>query len=708
MVENVVIIGSGPAGLSAALYTAREGFNPLLIKGSGAGGQLLLTTDIENYPGYDKIAGPELIRLMEQQATSFGTRFLEGDVTKVELSAKPIRLHVNDTVIETLTLIISTGASSKWIGLPSEKNFTGRGVSSCATCLLPSSLVVTNPSVKQIKNITKGVKVLTHKGRFKKVIEVSRQRYKGKVIKFKTRFFRSEPTTLTPNHPVLVRELNRGTGPNYHNFNWSEPFWIPAGKIGNNHIVMYPIPKEVRKIKYLEISKILNLPTDKNQSVKLGHETYSSHRITNKIPLTKPFARLIGYYLSEGFAHSRGVSFAFSKDEIDYVNDCKSIIENTFHIKPTSKLEKSVIRVTVSSLILSMLFEKLFGKYSHTKKLPQKFVLLNSDLQKEIVNGIWRGDGSVRKTDFIITSSSRELIEQLKIILLRLGVLPGVEKRKFSTLRHSNIDGREVEFKKDVYQIVIGGPWAKIMGEIVKEIPEMAKTRRHNNYHAWIMDGYAHLPIKKVWHPSHDGFVYNLAVEGDNTYVTTNSIVHNCDGAFFKNKDVIVVGGGDTAMEDSLFLTRFANNVTIVHRKDSFRASKIMQERVFANPKIKVIWDTVVEEVTGDRKVTGARVKNVKTNQITEMKVDGVFIAIGHQPNTSLFKEQLELDKDGYIITKDDVLTNIEGVYAAGDVADRFYKQAVTAAASGVKAALRVREYLSMMKFEEEQRAKRQ
>ncbi|MDE1827783.1 MAG: thioredoxin-disulfide reductase [Candidatus Micrarchaeota archaeon] len=314
MVESVVIIGSGPAGLSAALYTAREGFNPLLIKGSGAGGQLLLTTDIENYPGYGKIAGPELIRLMEEQATSFGTRFLEGDVTKVELGSKPIRLHVNDTVIETLTLIVSTGASSKWIGLPSEKNFTGRGVSSCATC----------------------------------------------------------------------------------------------------------------------------------------------------------------------------------------------------------------------------------------------------------------------------------------------------------------------------------------------------------------------------------------------------------DGAFFKNKEVIVVGGGDTAMEDSLFLTRFASSVTIVHRRDAFKASKIMQQRVLSNPKIKVIWDTVVEEITGDRKVTGVKIKNVKSNQITEMKIDGVFVAIGHQPNTSLFVGQLDLDKDGYIAAKDDVLTNIEGVYAAGDVADRFYKQAVTAAASGVKAALRVREHLSMMKFEEEQRAKHQ
>ncbi|MDE1804733.1 MAG: thioredoxin-disulfide reductase [Candidatus Micrarchaeota archaeon] len=312
MVENVVIIGSGPAGLSAAIYTAREEFSPLLIKGTGAGGQLLLTTDVENYPAFERIAGPQLIRSMEQHATKFGTRFLEGDVTRVDLSAKPIKVYLGETVIETNSLIISTGASSKWMGLQSEKNFIGRGVSSCATC----------------------------------------------------------------------------------------------------------------------------------------------------------------------------------------------------------------------------------------------------------------------------------------------------------------------------------------------------------------------------------------------------------DAVFFKNKDVIVVGGGDTAMEDSLFLTKFVNSVTVVHRRDSLRASKIMQQRALTNPKIKFIWDTAVEEVLGDKKVSGAKLRNLKTDQVTEMKTDGIFVAIGHQPNTELFKGQLELDDQGYIITKDDVLTNIRGVYAAGDVADRFYKQAITAAASGVKAALRVREYLSMLKFEEEQKAK--
>ena len=168
-----------------------------------------------------------------------------------------------------------------------------------------------------------------------------------------------------------------------------------------------------------------------------------------------------------------------------------------------------------------------------------------------------------------------------------------------------------------------------------------------------------------------------------------------CDGPFFRNKDVIVVGGGDTAMEDSEFLTKFAKSVTIVHRKDSFRASKVMQQKVLANPKIKVIWNSTVDEIIGDEKhVTGVKMKNTSTNQTSSMPIDGVFVAIGHIPNTSFLKGKLKVDERGFLVTKDEVLTEIEGVFIAGDVSDPFYKQAATAASSGVKAALHAREYL--------------
>lgn len=168
-----------------------------------------------------------------------------------------------------------------------------------------------------------------------------------------------------------------------------------------------------------------------------------------------------------------------------------------------------------------------------------------------------------------------------------------------------------------------------------------------------------------------------------------------CDAAFYKGKQVIVIGGGDTAMEDSLFLTRFATSVTIVHRRDAFRASKIMQDRIFANPKIKVIWNTTIYEIKGDAKVNSVALINMINGEMKEMPIDGVFIAIGYEPNSKIFQGQLQLDNLGYIITKEEVKTDIEGVFVAGDVADRRYRQAATAIGSGVKAALCVRAYLS-------------
>jgi thioredoxin reductase (NADPH) len=304
MAENVIIIGSGPAGLAAALYTAREDFKPLVIKGTGSGGQLLLTNTVENYPAFPNgVLGSELVDLMRQQAERFGTRFVEGDVTEIDLSSRPFKIKVGDQPYESKTVIIATGASARWLGIESEKRFIGKGVSSCATC----------------------------------------------------------------------------------------------------------------------------------------------------------------------------------------------------------------------------------------------------------------------------------------------------------------------------------------------------------------------------------------------------------DGAFAKGKDVIVVGGGDTAMEDSSFLTRFANSVTIVHRRDEFRASKIMQNKVMANPKIKVIFNTVIEEIVGDAKVSWVKLKNVNTNEVTELPVQFVFVAVGYVPNTSFLKGKLELDEQGYIVAKDEVKTSIDGVFVAGDVADRKYRQAVTAAASGTKAALEVREYFQRL-----------
>ena len=170
-----------------------------------------------------------------------------------------------------------------------------------------------------------------------------------------------------------------------------------------------------------------------------------------------------------------------------------------------------------------------------------------------------------------------------------------------------------------------------------------------------------------------------------------------CDGAFFKDKETVVVGGGDTAMEEATFLTRFSTKVTIVHRRNQLRASRIMQDRAFANSRISFVWDSVVDEIYGDRQsgVKGVRFKNVTNDKTTDFRTDGVFMAIGHQPNTAIFQGQLEMDELGYLKVKPgSTYTNVAGVFAAGDVADKVYRQAVTAAGTGCMAALDAERWL--------------
>lgn len=187
-----------------------------------------------------------------------------------------------------------------------------------------------------------------------------------------------------------------------------------------------------------------------------------------------------------------------------------------------------------------------------------------------------------------------------------------------------------------------------------------------------------------------------LGIEGEKRLTGFGvSACATCDGFFFREKELVVVGGGDSAMEEALFLTKFATKVTVIHRRDSFRASTIMSERVLNHPKIDVIWNTVVEGITGDKTVDGVKLHNIETGERSDFRTDGVFVAIGHTPNTKVFEGHLDLDEAGYILTDPGrTETSVEGVYAAGDVTDKVYRQAITAAGLGCQAALDAERWL--------------
>ena len=255
---------------------------------------------------------------------------------------------------------------------------------------------------------------------------------------------------------------------------------------------------------------------------------------------------------------------------------------------------------------------------------------------------------------------------------------------------------------------VIQGPW------LMQQMEEQAKSVGTNMIHDIIVD--VDLTTQPLRCVGDSGDIYTadtliistgaqaswLGLASEQKYQGFGvSACATCDGFFYRDKPVCVIGGGNTAVEEALYLTNFASKVTLIHRRDTLRAEKILQDRLLRHEKIEVLWDHVLEEVLGDNQppgVTGARVRNVKTDAVTDLAVDGVFVAIGHVPQTELFKGKLAMDDEGYLLTApDSTATEVPGVFAAGDVQDKIYRQAVTAAGTGCMAALEVERYFGAL-----------
>lgn len=716
--RKVVILGSGPAGLTAAIYAARANLQPLVIDGPQPGGQLTITTDVENYPGFAKgIMGPDLMNEFRGQAERFGTEIINVWIKKVDLSQRPFTLYGQEspesetvsTVIKAETLIISTGASAKWLGIPGEapapEGLGGYGVSACATCLPAGSNIIANSSPRAIDKLEEGQRVLTHKGEFQPVAGHGSRHYKGKLIKVVPRYFREEPTFLTPEHPVLTTTLQRGTGGNYWKMTWTQPEWTPAGELNSSHILLYPVIRGTYDREFISLSELLGLQLNEEGNTHFQHQTATSRQIPDKIFIDGDFMRLAGYFLAEGCITSRGINFYFGPNEQHYVEDVAAIMEKHFSYKPRVKKENSVYRVECYAGILRDLFEKLFGKYSYQKSVPHWFMFLPVEKQAELIKGFWRGDEGTKKLGFVLVTNSPKLVTQFKMILLRLGIIPQILKQSKESLNKTVhlYEGRQISFKHDRYQLTLGGQWLERTSEILGIRHPLLTDRKRTNQHSWVKDRFAYLPIAKLEQHDYEGEVFNIAVSEHNSYVTAGVTVHNCDGFFFRGKPIVVVGGGDTAIEEATFLTKFASRVTLIHRRDTLRASKIMQERAFKNDKIDFLWNTEVREILGSKEtgVTGIRIVNNQTQEETIFPCEGVFIAIGHQPNTVLFTDWLEMDEIGYLKTEGRTMkTNIPGVFACGDAQDSYYRQAITAAGTGCMAAIDAERFLAEVEAE--------
>jgi len=703
LIENydVIIVGGAAAGLTAAIYTSRRRLNTLILT-KDLGGQAILTKHVCNYPGFLNVTGADLMKRFEKQAKGAGAEIIFDEVKQILPDGTEFLVKTETKEFKTRAVILAFGKIPRSSNVPGEDRFIGKGVSYCATCLPPGEELVANESLRKIEEIGISQKVLTADGSFQDINQIMSRDYDGELIKIKTRFF-TEPVILTSDHPVLVTRVNRDYYKRTFTINKYE--WKNAGMLTNEDVLLYPIISKTIDVEKIQLAEILGAEAN-GRNVRNRQETHTSHRISNEILVNEKFLRLAGYYLSEGGVGRQQVSFYFNKNEKEYISDTKNLLEGIFSLKAHLKTESGVTRVSVFSKLVRDLFHSLFGKGAPNKKIPHWMLFLPQSKQKEIIKGIFRGDGCVRDKDFCIVTTSRVLAYQLRDILLRFGIIPSIEKREKAKLNKNlgEIGGRKIRFNYDKYHIRIGGPSLKKMCEILEvRHPELDKRKRICK-HAWIVNNYLLLPIREFKRETYKGKVYNLVTNG-NTYVAKNFVVHNCDAPLYKNKVVAIVGGGNSALDAAILLSKIASKVYLIHRRDEFRGFESLVEEVKKKENVELVLSSIITEIKGENVVKSILVKDLKTEQIKEIAVDGVFVEIGYEVRPDIVKGLMKLDEYNQIVVnqkcqafypdRDEVRP---GIFAAGDVTNILFKQIVVAAGEGAKAALAAYNYLHDIK----------
>ncbi|MDD5163555.1 MAG: LAGLIDADG family homing endonuclease [Candidatus ainarchaeum sp.] len=421
-------------------------------------------------------------------------------------------------------------------------------------CVSAGTKIICKSGEKNISEIENGENVLTHKGQFRPVVKKFKREFHGKIINLKT-VGSNETLGITPEHPVLAvrtkhcqykssRNKGKTTICNkacirqkyasynreclYKHYRNYKIEWITAGELKKQDYAIFPFPTEEKKMPAFKLSKLFKKNGIKKEGnlISLRQDRFKV-KVFDKIKISKDLMRLIGYYLAEGsikFNKKRGtVVFSFNKNEEACLKDVENIFKKTFGVKAKRNYSKidNGCQIYVHSKIIAAFFKRFSSEKG--KKLPGEFMLLPKEQQKEIVKGVWYGDGCIKKQKFALSNTSAELVAQIKILLLRLGVVPTIYKIPTA--------GKQGKRKNALYNVEVGGIDLERMSKILNwKHPFMKKRKRKIRQHAQLEEGFVLVPIREIKKMEYKGFVYNLQVTDDNSYTTKNIVVHNCDG----------------------------------------------------------------------------------------------------------------------------------------------------------------------------------